>query len=101
MLNSIFEKLHFTANSNIFLKVKLPNMTDWHILPGFKIDVLIACRRLLVSPQNVECSSRDSASGDLQKFAAVLTLSTPQISQPCKIITLSLNCNQNLHAPAP
>ena len=71
MLNSIFEKLHFTANSrpNIFLKVKLPNMTDWHILPGFKIDV--------------ECSSRDSASGDLQKFAAVLILSTPQISQPC------------------
>ena len=36
------------------LKVKLPNMTDWHILPGLKTDVLIASRRLPVSPQNVE-----------------------------------------------
>ena len=79
----------------------LPNMTDWHILPGLKIDVLIACRRLSVSPQNVECVSRYSASGHLQNFAAVLFLYTPQNSQPCKIFTLPLNSNQNLHIPAP
>ena len=66
------------------LKVKLPKMTDWHILPGLKIDVLIACRRLSVSPQNVEYVSRYSASGHLQKFATDLTLSTPQNSQPKK-----------------
>ena len=85
------------------LKVKLPNMTDWHILPGpgLKILVLIACCRLPVNPQNSESSSRYSASGPLQKFAADLSLSTPQNSQPCKIVTLSLNSNQNLHTPAP
>ena len=83
------------------LKVKLPNMTDWHILPGLKIDVLIACCRLPVNLQNSECSSRYSASGHLQKFAADLSLSTPQNSQPCKIVTLSLNSNQNFHIPAP
>ena len=83
------------------LKVKLPNMTDWHILPGLKIDVIIACRRLPVSPQNVEYYLRYSATGHLQKFAADLTLSTPQKSQPCKIVTLSLNSKQNLHTSAP
>ena len=68
----IFEKLHLTPKSrlNIFLKVKLPNMTEWQILPGLKMDVLIACRRLSVSPQNNECVSRNSASGHLRKFAA-------------------------------
>ena len=52
-----FEKILFSPKSrlNVQLKVKLPNMTDWHILLGLKIDVLIACRRLSVSPQNVEC----------------------------------------------
>ena len=76
-------------------------MTDWHILPGLKIDVLIACCRLPVNPQNSECTSRYSASGHLHKFAADLSLSTPQNSQPCKIVTLSLNSNQILHTPAP
>ena len=82
------------------LKVKVANMTDWHILPGLKIDVVIACCRLPVNFQNFEYSSRYSASGHLQKFAADLSLSTPQNSQPCKIVTLSLNSNQNLHTPA-
>ena len=105
MLGSIrnFEKLLYSPKSrfNVQLKVKLPNMTDWHILPGLKIDVLIACRRLSVSPQNVECVSRYSASGNLQKIAADLALSTPQNSEPCKIVTLSLNSIKNLHPPAP
>ena len=49
----IFEKSNFTPKLSVlvFLKVKLPNMTDWHILPGLKIDVLIACCRLPVSPK--------------------------------------------------
>ena len=51
--------------------------------------------------QKTECYSRYSASGHLQKFAADLSLSTTQNSQPCKIFTLSLNSNQNLHTPAP
>ena len=61
-----FEKLDITPNSRVkrFLKVKLSNMTDWHILPGHNIDVLIACRRLSVSSQKVECVSRYSASGN-------------------------------------
>ena len=75
-------------------------MTDWHILPGLKIDVLIACCRLPVNPQKPEFYSTYSASGHLPKFAADLSLSTPQNSQPCKIFTLSLNSNQNLHTPA-
>ena len=51
--------------------------------------------------QKTKCCSRYSASGHLQKFAADLSLSTPQNSRPCKIFTLSLNSNQNLHTPAP
>ena len=51
--------------------------------------------------QKNECYSRYSASGHLQEFAADLSLSTPRNSQPCKIFTLSLNSNQNLHTPAP
>ena len=51
--------------------------------------------------QKIECCSRYSASGHLQKFAADLSLSTPQNSRPCKIFTRSLNSNQNLHTPAP
>ena len=99
----VFEKFHFTPKSCLFdlLKVKLPNMTDWHILPGLKIDVLIAFCRLPVNPQNSDCSSRYSTSGHLQKFAADLGLFTPQKSQSGKIVTLSLNNNQNLHTPAP
>ena len=99
----IFETRNFISKPRIFafLKVKLPVMTDWHILPGLKIDVLIACCRLSVNPQKPECYSRYSASGHLQKFAADLSLSTPQNSQPFKIFILSLNSNQNLHTPAP
>ena len=51
--------------------------------------------------QKTECCSRYSASGHLQKFAADLSFSTSQNSRPCKIFTLSLNSNQNLHTPAP
>ena len=49
----IFEKSNFTPKLSalVFLKVKPPNMTDWHILPGLKIDVLVACCRLPVSPR--------------------------------------------------
>ena len=103
VLNSIFWKITFhpKIKTKPFLKVKLPNMTDWHILPGLKIDVLIACRRLSVSPQDVECVSRYSASGHLRKFVADLTLSTTQNSPLCKIVILSLSSNQNLHTPAP
>ena len=95
----IFEKSNFTPKLSVlvFLKVKLPNMTDWHILPGLKIDVLIACCRLPVSPRKPSVVQ----GGHLQKFAADLSLSTPQNSRPCKIFTLSLNSNQNLHTPAP
>ena len=66
MLNSSFSKIAFH-----------PRMKSKRFVPGLKIDVLIACRRLSVSSQNVECVSRYSASGHLQKFAAELTLSTP------------------------
>ena len=59
-----------TFHPKITLFVFLPNMTNWHILPGLKIDVLIACCRLPVSPQNAECCSRYSSSSHLQKLAA-------------------------------
>ena len=79
-----FQKLLFSTKSrlNVQLKVKLLNMTEWHILPELKNDVLIACLRLSVSHQNVECVSRYNDSGHLQKFLADLTLSTTQNSQP-------------------
>ena len=87
MFNSNFWKIAFhpKIKTKRFVKVKLPNMTDWHILRGLKIDVLIACRRLSLSPQKVECVSGYRASGHLHKFAADLTLSTPQNSQPWKL----------------
>ena len=100
----ISENFHLTSKSCFFstlLKDKLPNMTDWHIFPGLKIDVLIACCRLSLNPHNSECCSRYSASGHLQKFAADLSLFTPQNSRPYNIFTLSLNSNHNLHSPAP
>ena len=102
-LHSKFLKIKFPPKITyfVFLKVKLPNMTDWHILPGLEIDVLIACCRLPVSPQNTECCSRYSASGHLQQFAADLSLSTSQNSPLYKIVTLSLNSNQNFHKSAP
>ena len=75
MLNSNFEKFRLTPKSrlNAFLKFKLPNMTDWHILLGLKIDVLIACRRLSVSPRVLSASQDTVPQGHLQKFAADLT----------------------------
>ena len=72
MLNSGFWKIAFypKIKTKRFLKVKLPNMTGRNILPGLKIDVLIACRRLSVSSQKIDCVSRYSVSGHLQKFAS-------------------------------
>ena len=71
----IFKNYFFPQKSklNVQLKFKLPNMTDWHILPRLNINVLIACRLQSVRPQNVECIS---ASDNLQKFAADSTLYT-------------------------
>ena len=41
--NRIFEKLNFTPKSSAlaFLKVKLPNMTDWHIISSSKFQIVI------------------------------------------------------------
>ena len=78
------------SNLNVQIKVKLPNMTDWRILPGLKIDVFIACRRQSVSHQNVECVSRYIASGHLQITLQkqILLYLHPQNPQPCKSVTL-------------
>ena len=76
-------------------------MTDWHILPGLEIDVLIACCRLPVSPRKPSVAQGTVPVVIYRSFAADLSLSTPQNSRPCKIFTLSLNSNQNLHTPAP
>ena len=76
-------------------------MTDWHILAGLMIDVHNRLSPSVSDSQNSECCSKYSAIGLLQKFAADLILFTTQNSQPCKIVTLSLNSNQNLHTPAP
>ena len=99
----IFEKSNFNPKLSalVSFKVKLPNMTDWHILPGLKIGCPHCVLSSASESQKTECCSRYSASGYLQKFAADLSLSTSQNSQPCKIFTLSLNSNQNLHTPAP
>ena len=77
----IFEKLRFIPKSrlNVFLKVKLPNMTNWHILSGLKFDVLVAYRRLSVRPQNAMCVSRYSASGHLQNLIESFLQMTAQI----------------------
>ena len=82
-----FEKLLFSPKSrlNVQLKFKLPNTTDWHLLPGLKIYVLLACRRLSVSPQNVDCVSIYSPSDHLQKFEADVPLSTPKILSHAKL----------------
>ena len=91
----IFENLHFTKKSR--LNVAQGQTSQYDRLANTHqtlIDVLIMRRRLSVSLM-IQCS------GHLQKIAADLTLSTTQNSQPCKIVTLSLNSNQNLHTTAP
>ena len=94
-----FEKLNFTPKLSVFCFSQGQT---------FKYDRLAhtprtrdRCPHRVLSSvsesQKTECCSRYSASGHLQKFAADLSLSTPQNSQPCKIFTLLLNSNQNLH----
>ena len=56
-----------------------------HLLPELKIYVLLACRRLSVSPQSVDCVSRYSASDHLQMFEADVPLSTPKILSRAKL----------------
>ena len=98
-----FEKItfHHKITLFVFLKVKLPNMFDWHILPGLKIDVLIACRRLPVNPRMLSVAQDTVPVVIYRNLQQILTLSTPQNSQPYKILTLSLNSNQNFHIQAP
>ena len=38
------------SRSNFKIRVRLPNMTDWHMLPGIKKYVLIARRRHNIEP---------------------------------------------------
>ena len=94
-----FEKLNFSPKSSVFLF-----LSKYDRLAHTPRTRDRCPHRVLSSAsesQKTECYSRYSASGYLQKFAADLSLSTPQNSQPCKIFTLSLNSNQNLHTPAP
>ena len=99
----IFEKLNFTPKSSIpvFLKVK----TSKYDRLAHTTRTQDRCPHRVLSSasesQKTECCSRNSASGHLQKFAADLSLSTPQNSRPFKTFTLPLSSNQNFHKPAP
>ena len=98
-----FEKLNFTPKSSVF-RFSQGQTSEYDRLAHTPRTRDRCPHRVLSSAsesQKTECYSRYSASGHLQKFAADLSLSTPQNSQPCKIFTLSLNSNQNLHTPAP
>ena len=98
-----FEKLNFTPKSSVFF-FSQGQTSEYDRLAHTPRTRDRCPHRVLSSAsesQKTECYSRYSASGHLQKFAADLSLSTPQNSQPCKIFTLSLNSNQNLHTPAP
>ena len=98
-----FEKLNFTPKSIVFC-FSQGQTSEYDRLAHTPRTRDRCPHRVLSSAsesQKTECYSRYSASGHLQKFAADLSLSTPQNSQPCKIFTLSLNSNQNLHTPAP
>ena len=98
-----FEKLNFTPKSSAFC-FSQGQTSEYDRLAHTPRTRDRCPHRVLSSAsesQKTECYSRYSASGHLQKFAADLSLSTPQNSQPCKIFTLSLNSNQNLHTPAP
>ena len=44
-------KIKTSLQNYAFLKVKPPDMTDWHILPGLETDVPIVCCHLPVSPR--------------------------------------------------
>ena len=98
-----FEKLNFTPKSSVFCFSR--GQTSEYDRLAHNPRTRDRCPHRVLSSasesQKTECYSRYSASGHLQKFAADLSLSTPQNSQPCKIFTLSLNSNQNLHTPAP
>ena len=98
-----FEKLNFTPKSRIFRvpQVQTSRYDRLAHTPRTQDRCPHRVLSLSVNPQKPECHSRYSASGHLQKFAADLSLSTFQNSQPYKIFTLSLNSNQNLHTPAP
>ena len=98
-----FEKLNFTPKSSVFC-FSQGQTSEYDRLAHTPRTRDRCPHRVLSSAsesQKTECYSRYSASRHLQKFAADLSLSTPQNSQPCKIFTLSLNSNQNLHTPAP
>ena len=98
-----FKKLNFTPKSSVFCFSQ--GQTSKYDRLAHTPRTRDRCPHRVLSSasefQKTECYSRYSASGHLQKFAADLSLSTPQNSQPCKIFTLSLNSNQNLHTPAP
>ena len=99
----IFEKLNFTPKSSVFCFSQ--GQTSKYDRLAHTPRTRDRCPHCVLSSASespkTECCSRYSASGHLQKFAADLSLSTPQNSRPCKIFTLSLNSNQNLHTPAP
>ena len=98
-----FEKLNFTPKLSVFCfsQVKTSKYDRLAHTPRTRDRCPHRVLSSASESQKTECCSRYSASGHLQKFAADLSLSTPQNSQPCKISTLSLNSNQNLHTPAP
>ena len=99
----IFEKLNFTPKSSVFCFSQ--GQTSKYDRLAHTPRTRDRCPHRVLSSASESlktgCCSRYSASGHLQKFAADLSLSTPQNSRPCKIFTLSLNSNQNLHTPAP
>ena len=104
MLNSKLWKILFHPKILFLKRCSRSNFQTWPTGTFCPDSKSMSSSRVAVcqwTPGNVECVSRYSASGHLQKFAADLILSTPQISQPCKIVTISLNSNQNLHLPAP
>ena len=61
------------SRSNFKIRVRLPNMTDWHILPESRNMSSSRVVVMSLSLHNIECFSRCSASGHLQKFAAEST----------------------------
>ena len=99
----IFEKLNFTPKLSVFCFSQ--GQTSKYDRLAHTPRTRDRCPHCVLSSasesQKIKCCSRYSASGHLQKFAADLSLSTPQNSEPYKIFTLSLNSNQNLHTPAP
>ena len=97
----IFEKLNFTPKLSVFCFSQGQTSKYDRLTPRTRDRCPHRVLSSAKESQKIKCCSRYSASGHLQKFAADLSLSTPQNSRPCKIFTLSLNSNQNLHTPAP